>query len=863
MKRSRLPLRSSSGPARRKQQRKLLLEALEGRQMMAADVIIGLGVIGDTYSDEYIAPAYNYADSWVELLSAQGRVDLGQEASFDDYRGQGYAFNWSLNGGTTFDLTFEGAGSNLASQVELGHVSHGVLMLGMEDFSDKPDPMSGDVPYEQIYSGTMNDFEVDMKVDQLSILIGANIDVLGSTGGHFVVSTIPDPGDTPDYRTRYPIAAQRERVTAAIQSVNALIRQRASDNGMPVLDLFAMQKALLGTHTAPIASQTIGGVSFSAAAGGAGAATLFTDDGYHPHTAMQAVIANGVMTALTRGYGEDLQLFTEAQIVSLAGQSGSGSTFSFDYASYVSVPDLTIMLDFGPTDGGASENDFAARIAELWDGNGGTGIGVGGSLTPAEVTKLREDVLAQVQTAFSASAIGENNIRLVDFASVSADLQLNVSKYHHVNLGLETTPEDGRNAIIGHFGEDWRNTELNGGGFIAPEELHDVLTDLTGMDRAARIQYIRNALSFYTVQGIGLSLGLSHADALGRPQITPANYAETGGVQNVDFMSGNEQLGFTVASLKSNVAFSFSPLAKAKLQMGVRAYDNRLTTAAETEAGHGTKETAQPLTLQAVAGSSVKINGVARANISDVGQLDFYSFQAQAGQLITVQTLLSQEAAGSVNTVIRLLDAIGQEIALSDDTALGFNSLNPTDGAVLQSNISLILNFPAPATGTYYIEVTGSGASVGEYDLFVATMPPGGSTSPWTNPNDPLNVDNQPGIVPLDALIIINELNNRLYSDADGRLRPPPVDKPPPYYDVDGDGYLIPLDALIVINYLNRNQGSGEGEGEGASFAADASGDSSSAAPAVDGALTSHDDGDLYTMADWFWQSEADEDEPN
>lgn len=82
------------------------------------------------------------------------------------------------------------------------------------------------------------------------------------------------------------------------------------------------------------------------------------------------------------------------------------------------------------------------------------------------------------------------------------------------------------------------------------------------------------------------------------------------------------------------------------------------------------------------------------------------------------------------------------------------------------------------------------------------------STSPWTNPNNPLDVNNRDGVQPLDALIIINELN---------RSSPRPLtdeDSTPPYLDVNGDRSVTPIDALRIINYLNRG-GTGEGEQQG------------------------------------------------
>ena len=72
----------------------------------------------------------------------------------------------------------------------------------------------------------------------------------------------------------------------------------------------------------------------------------------------------------------------------------------------------------------------------------------------------------------------------------------------------------------------------------------------------------------------------------------------------------------------------------------------------------------------------------------------------------------------------------------------------------------------------------------------------------------PLNVNDDGYITPLDALLVINELNaNGSYKLALDRARPLAI----PFLDVNCDGYVSPLDALLVINDLN---GGGSGEGE-------------------------------------------------
>ena len=71
------------------------------------------------------------------------------------------------------------------------------------------------------------------------------------------------------------------------------------------------------------------------------------------------------------------------------------------------------------------------------------------------------------------------------------------------------------------------------------------------------------------------------------------------------------------------------------------------------------------------------------------------------------------------------------------------------------------------------------------------------ATSAWHNAEDAYDVNDDGHVSPLDALIVINDLNDRgpraLTSEADGG----------PYIDVNGDKFASPADALGIINFLN------------------------------------------------------------
>jgi hypothetical protein len=84
----------------------------------------------------------------------------------------------------------------------------------------------------------------------------------------------------------------------------------------------------------------------------------------------------------------------------------------------------------------------------------------------------------------------------------------------------------------------------------------------------------------------------------------------------------------------------------------------------------------------------------------------------------------------------------------------------------------------------------------------------------WTFPGQSNDINGNGSVEPLDALIIINELNDPQFSDpATGKLVDPTLSEFPGYcLDSSPNGFVVALDSLVVINILNEQNGSGEGE---------------------------------------------------
>src|SRR5205823_2718748 len=84
-------------------------------------------------------------------------------------------------------------------------------------------------------------------------------------------------------------------------------------------------------------------------------------------------------------------------------------------------------------------------------------------------------------------------------------------------------------------------------------------------------------------------------------------------------------------------------------------------------------------------------------------------------------------------------------------------------------------------------------------DIRIITEPAG--SNQWHNYLRLTDVDDNGTVTPLDALVIINELN----ANGSHTLLNPPIapSNPPPYFDVNNDSIVSALDALNVINDLN------------------------------------------------------------
>jgi hypothetical protein len=301
-----------------------------------------MGAVGDSLSDEYFEETYSYARNWVSHLTVERGVSFGPTAAaanqpggtWGEPRRTGFRFNWARSGANSQTLLQQGQHTGLAALAGPGNITHAVVFVGANNFHYG---LFG--TYFNIYNNLWSQQQIENHVLATAADIVQAISTLEASGLRGVLVNVPDYGFSPTMRSLYTSAARRQRITDAIDDLNALLNDVAASRGFMLVDAFGLIQAVAGTHAAPISTVLIGNreIALDLADTSANARPWagFVHDGVHPHTTLQGVLANVIITALNMGHSAGMQPLSEAEIIASANLAyGGHDTLAAHIGSY-------------------------------------------------------------------------------------------------------------------------------------------------------------------------------------------------------------------------------------------------------------------------------------------------------------------------------------------------------------------------------------------------------------------------------------------------------------------------------------------------------------------------------------------------
>jgi hypothetical protein len=292
----------------------LLLADVAGSACRAGErgSIAGIGVLGDSYSDEYqfYPPDRSLALNWVEILRTARGLNLGRYTteSRGEPRNQGYEFNWARSDATTTDLIQNGQHTGLAAQVARGDVNVVVIFVGGNDFIYALHSHDAAAIVQPVLSRALSNLQCAVET-----ILQASSDV------QVLVATLPSILDLPEFTE--PL--QRGQISAtlgatyskAIERYNQRIRALPlSSPRVAVLDLALIARLA----PRPDADHVrVCGLMLDRSHPSNRTEHVFLGDSRHVGTLVQSVMANLVIHTLNARMGARVEPIGTSEILDM------------------------------------------------------------------------------------------------------------------------------------------------------------------------------------------------------------------------------------------------------------------------------------------------------------------------------------------------------------------------------------------------------------------------------------------------------------------------------------------------------------------------------------------------------------------
>ena len=303
------------------------VQSLERRCLMSASPgIDGIGVLGDSYGDEYqfYAPDRSTAHNWVEQLAQDSNVSFGSFSAADPAgpHNAGFDFDWAVSGATSSDMLANRQVAGVAQQAASGRVDLVSIFIGGNDFRDVFTVLGTQGPDAAVAAlqAAVPTIATNIAIATGTVLsppvVGANPDV------RVMLTTIPKLSYLPEVRKLVLAVPQIAQFVAGVDQAIGILNQQlyniaATSDRIAVADYSGFIDSLFAAKKFKVGNVELNRTALSNPTNDP--TCLVLADGLHPGTIGQGLLANLLVDTANDAFGMHLQELSSHDILVNAG----------------------------------------------------------------------------------------------------------------------------------------------------------------------------------------------------------------------------------------------------------------------------------------------------------------------------------------------------------------------------------------------------------------------------------------------------------------------------------------------------------------------------------------------------------------
>jgi hypothetical protein len=301
------------------------VHSLERRLLMCHGAAIdGIGVLGDSYSDEYCfyAPDRSTAQNWVEQLADDTNASFGKFCKNDPPgpRNAGFSYNWAVSGDTSSQMVADGLVEGVTAQAASGKVDLVTMFIGGNDFRAVFDKLATEGPDAATVA-------LQNAVPTLigNIMSAANT-VLSAAASNphldLILTTIPKLSHLPEVRCAVAAMPAIQPFVDAVDGAVGIVNQQIQALGAALPHTAVADFAGYVEECFACPTFKVGNVELNRDAlfNPTNDPTYFVlNDGLHPGTIVQGLLANLYVQTANDAFGTRLESLSTKDILKNAG----------------------------------------------------------------------------------------------------------------------------------------------------------------------------------------------------------------------------------------------------------------------------------------------------------------------------------------------------------------------------------------------------------------------------------------------------------------------------------------------------------------------------------------------------------------